>query len=155
VGYFNGETAEKKVGRIGYANGIQFDAAKRLLYVASVRAFQVKVYEVDENWNLTLLEDIPTKTGVDNIELDESGTLWIGAHPNLMAFAGYAAGKSPRAPSEVIRISYQASSATVTSIYSDPGTEVSGSSVALPWGNFLFIGNVMDSKVLVLKKEEK
>ncbi|MFT5773588.1 MAG: arylesterase/paraoxonase, partial [Algoriphagus sp.] len=48
VGYFNGESAEKKVGRISYANGIQFDASKRLLYVASVRAFQVKVYQVDE-----------------------------------------------------------------------------------------------------------
>jgi arylesterase / paraoxonase len=152
VGYFNGVSAEKKVGRIGYANGIQFDASKRLLYVASVRAFQVKVYQVDENWNLTLLEDIEVGSGVDNIELDESGELWIGAHPNLLQFASYAAGKKPTAPSEVIQIRYTSENSTVKSIFTDPGTTISGSSVALPWGDFLFIGNVMDSKVLVLKR---
>lgn len=153
VGFYNGESAEIKAGRIGYANGIQFDLEKRLLYVASVRAFQVKVYEVDENWNLTLLEDIPTGTGVDNIELDESGALWIGAHPNLMAFAGYAAGKNPIAPSEVIRITYSPEGSELKSLWTDPGDQMTGSSVALPWGDYLFVGNVMDRKMLVLKKE--
>jgi arylesterase/paraoxonase len=152
VGFYNGQSAEIKVGRIGYANGIQFDATKRLLYVASVRAFQVKVYQVDENWNLTLLEDIEVRTGVDNIELDPSGILWIGAHPNLLQFASYAAGKKPTAPSEVIQVSYTPKNSTSKSIFTDPGTTISGSSVALPWGDYLFIGNVMDSKVLVLKK---
>ena len=152
VGYFNGESAEKKVGRIGYANGIQFDASKRLLYVASVRAFQVKVYQVDENWDLTHLEDIPVGTGVDNIELDPSGNLWVGAHPNLLQFASYAAGKKPTAPSEVIQISYTSEKSSVKSIFTDTGTTISGSSVALSWGDFLFIGTVMDSKVLVLKR---
>jgi len=152
VGYFNGESAEKKVGRIGYANGIQFDATKQFLYVASVRAFQVKVYQVDENWDLTHLEDIPVGTGVDNIELDPSGNLWVGAHPNLLQFASYAAGKKPTAPSEVIQISYTSEKSTVKSIFTDTGTTISGSSVALPWGDLLFIGNVMDSKVLVLKR---
>jgi arylesterase/paraoxonase len=152
VGYFNGESAEKKVGRIGYANGIQFDASKRLLYVASVRAFQVKVYKVDENWDLTHLEDIPVGTGVDNIELDPSGNLWVGAHPNLLQFASYAAGKKPTAPSEVIQISYTSEKSSVKSIFTDTGTTISGSSVALSWGDFLFIGTVMDSKVLVLKR---
>jgi arylesterase/paraoxonase len=152
VGFYNGQSAEIKVGRIGYANGIQFDSAKGLLYVASVRAFQVKVYQVDDNWNLTLLEDIEVGTGVYNIDLDPSGNLWIGAHPNLLQFASYAAGKKPTAPSEVIQISYTSENSTVKSIFTDPGTTISGSSVALPWGDYLFIGNVMDSKVLVLKK---
>jgi len=152
VGFYNGQSAEIKVGRIGYANGIQFDASKRFLYVASVRAFQVKVYQVDENWNLTLLEDIEVRTGVDNIELDPSGNLWIGAHPDLLQFTSYAAGKNPTAPSEVIQISYSQGNSTVKSIFTDPGNAISGSSVALPWGDYLFIGNVMDSKVLVLKK---
>jgi arylesterase / paraoxonase len=155
VGFFNGESAEIKVGKIGYANGIQFDPERRLLYVASVRAFQVKVYKVDENWNLALLEDIPTGTGVDNIELDESGALWIGAHPNLMAFAKYAAGKNPSAPSEVIRITYSPEGSEVKSLWTDPGDQMAGTSVALPWGDYLFVGNVMDQKMLVMKKANK
>jgi arylesterase/paraoxonase len=152
VGFYDGKSAEIKVGRIGYANGMQYDSSKKILFVASVRAFQVKVYQVGENWNLKLLEDIEVGTGVDNIELDPSGNLWIGAHPNLLQFASYAAGKKPTAPSEVIQISYTAENSTVKSIFTDPGTTISGSSVALPWGDYLFIGNVMDSKVLVLKK---
>lgn len=152
VGFYDGQSAEIKAGRIGYANGIQFDASKRLLYVAAVRAFQVKVYQVDENWNLTLLEDLEVGTGVDNIELNPSGDLWIGAHPDLLQFASYAAGKKPTAPSEVIQINYDSEKSTVKSIFTDPGTTISGSSVALNWGDYLFIGNVMDSKVLVLTR---
>ena len=98
------------------------------------------------------LEKYKTGTGVDNIELDESGNLWIGAHPNLLRFASYAAGKIPTAPSEVIQIQYSPEKSTLKSVYTDPGTTISGTSVALPWGDFLFIGNVMDSKVLVLKR---
>jgi arylesterase / paraoxonase len=152
VGYYNGKSAEIKAKKIGYANGIQFDSSRRLLYVAAVRSFLVKVYQV-ENWNLTHVEDIKAGTGVDNIELDESGALWIGAHPNLLRFASYASGKTPDAPSEVIRINYKPSNSTITSLYTDSGSEISGSSVALPFGNYLFVGNVMDSKMLVLKKK--
>jgi arylesterase/paraoxonase len=153
VGYYDGTSAEIKAGSIGYANGMQYDSEEKLLYVAAVRSFLVKVYKVENDWNLTHLEDIKTGTGVDNIELDESGTLWIGAHPNLLQFASYAAGKNPTAPSEVIQINYSADNSTVKSIYTDSGTTISGSSVALPWGDYLFIGNVMDSKMLVLKRE--
>ncbi len=152
VGFYDGSQAEIKAEKIAYANGIQFDKSKGLLYVASVRGFMVKVYEVNEDWNLTLLEDIPTKTGVDNIELDEEGNLWIGAHPNLLRFVAYAGGKKETAPSEVIRIRYSPNQSSLEEVWADPGTQLSGSSVALPWNDFLFIGNVMDSKVLVLKK---
>ena len=152
VGYSDGFSAEIKAEKIAYANGMQYDPKEKLLFVASVRSFMVKVYRADKDWNLTHLEDIPVASGVDNIELDESGQLWIGAHPNLMAFASYAAGKSPISPSEVIRINYQPEKSKVESIFTDPGDLISGSSVALPWGDYLFIGNVMDSKVLVLKK---
>jgi arylesterase/paraoxonase len=152
VGFYDGTSAVIKAGSIGYANGIQFESTKNLLFVASVRGFLVKVYRIDENWNLTHLEDIKTGTGVDNIELDESGNLWIGAHPNLLRFASYAAGKNPTAPSEVIQIRYSPEKSAVESVYTDPGTTISGTSVALPWGDFLFVGNVMDSKFMVLKR---
>lgn len=152
VGFYDGTAADIKAKGIGYANGMQVDAKNKRLYVAAVRSFLVKVYQVGSDWNLTHLEDIPTGTGVDNIELDESGQLWIGAHPNLLRFASYAAGKNPTAPSEVVRIQFSHGESKVESIFTDPGDQISGSSVALPWGDFLFIGNVMDSKMLVLKK---
>lgn len=152
VGFYNGKSAQIVAESIGYANGIQLNKDLNLLYVAAVRSFLVKVYQIESDWSLTHLEDIETGTGVDNIELDDSGTLWIGAHPNLLRFTSYAAGKSPTSPSEVIQIKYSPGNSTVNSIFTDPGSTISSSSVALPWADYLFIGNVMDSKVVVLKK---
>lgn len=152
LGFFDGEKAEIKAEGIGYANGMQFDFTSKSLYVAAVRSFSVLVYSVDENWDLSLVEEMDVGTGVDNIELDDEGTLWIGAHPNLLRFASYAAGKEETAPSEVLKISYEKNQSKVESVFTDIGDKVSGSSVAVPWGDYLFIGNVMDSKILILKK---
>ena len=70
-----------------------------------------------------------------------------------MNFASYASGKKVFAPSEVITIVYQpGQEANIKSVWTDPGKNMSASSVAIPFGNYLFIGNVMDQKMLVLKK---
>ncbi len=153
VGFFDGNSFRIVAEDIAYANGIQYDFEKNLLYVASPRGFLVRVFEVLLTGDLNLIEDIEVGTGVDNIELDESGKLWIGCHPNLMTFAAYAAGEKEIAPSEVITIEYQkGGGAKMESVWVDSGESMSASTVAVPFGNYLFIGNVMDQKALVLKK---
>ncbi len=153
VGYFDGNSFRIVAEDIAYANGIQYDFEKNLLYVASPRGFLVRVFEVLLTGDLNLIEDIDVATGVDNIELDESGKIWIGCHPNLMTFSAYAAGKKEIAPSEVITIEYQKGvEAKIESVWVDSGKTMSASTVAVPFGNYLFIGNVMDQKALVLKK---
>ena len=153
VGYFDGKKFELVAENLSYSNGIQVDTARKLLFVASSREFSVGVYSMLPDGELSYIEDIPAGTGVDNIELDEDGTLWIGCHPNLLTFAAYASGKKPISPSEVITLTYQKEGkAAVRSVWTDPGTQLSGASVAVPFGDYLFIGNVMDTKVLVLKK---
>jgi arylesterase/paraoxonase len=153
VGYFDGKSFRIVAEDIGYANGIQYDFEKNLLYLASPRGFLVRVFEVLLTGDLNLIEDIDVGTGVDNIELDESGKLWIGCHPNLMAFTAYAAGKKEIAPSEVITIEYQkGAGAKIESVWIDSGETMSASTVAVPFGDYLFVGNVMDQKALVLKK---
>ncbi len=153
VGYFDGNSFRIVAEDIGYANGIQYDFEKNLLYVAASRGFLVRVFDVLLTGDLNLIEDIEVGTGVDNIELDETGKLWIGCHPNLMAFAGYASGENAIAPSEVITIEYnQGEKSVIESVWTDTGDTMSASSVAVPFGDFLFIGNVFDQKMLVLKK---
>ena len=153
VGYFDGTSFRIVAEDIAYANGIQYDFEKNLLYVASPRGFLVRVFEVLLTGDLNLIEDIDVATGVDNIELDESGKIWFGCHPNLMTFTAYAAGKKEIAPSEVITIEYQKGvGAKIESVWVDSGETMSASTVAVPFGNYLFIGNVMDQKSIVLKK---
>jgi arylesterase/paraoxonase len=153
VGFFDGKKFQLVAENLSFPNGIQVDAKRNLLYVSSSRGFSIGVYTISPDGRLSFIEDISAGTGVDNIELDEDGMLWIGCHPNLLTFAAYASGKKPISPSEVITLSFpKEGEAAVRSVWTDPGTQLSGASVAVPFGNYLFIGNVMDSKVLVLKK---
>ncbi|MAD96369.1 MAG: hypothetical protein CMB99_03485 [Flavobacteriaceae bacterium] len=153
VHYKNG-TYKVAAEGIAYANGINFDATNNRLYVASARGFLVKVYNRESDGSLTFIEDIECETGVDNIELDEEGNLWIGSHPNLLRFSAYAKGKKESSPSEIIKISYRSKGEySIEKVFVSDGSDMSGSSVATPWNNLIFMGNVMDDHFLILEKK--
>ncbi|MEM9847589.1 MAG: SMP-30/gluconolactonase/LRE family protein [Bacteroidota bacterium] len=152
VMYFDGKDYREIANGIAYANGINYDRTRNLMYVASPRHFLVKVYDVEADGSLSFIEDIPCGTGVDNIELDDAGHLWIGGHPNLLRFGAYSKAKKETAPSEIIKITYRAKGDySVESIYTDDGTEMSGASAAAVLGNLIFAGNVMDDEFLILE----
>jgi len=150
--YFDGTSYREVANGIAYANGINYDAKRNLLFVASPRKFLVKVYKVQSNGDLEFIEDIDCGTGVDNIEFDNKGQLWIGAHPNLLEFTSYAKGKKEYSPSEIIKIDYRGTNDySVETIYLDDGSNMSGSSVAVPFGSLIIAGNVKDNHFLILK----
>jgi len=152
--YFDGENYSEVASGIGYANGINFDSKRNLLFVASPRKFLVKVYSRNTDGSLEFIEDIPCGTGVDNIEFDSEGNLWIGAHPSLLTFTLYMAGKNEYSPSEVVKINYKGKGDfTVDKIFLDDGTTISASTVAAPYKNLILVGNLKDDALLVLKKE--
>lgn len=153
VMYFNGENFIKVADRIAYANGINFDKKRNLLFVASPRKFLVKVYQKNTDNSLTFIENIDCNTGVDNIEFDEENNIWIGAHPNLLHFSAYAKGDEKTSPSEIIKIKYlKKGDFKVEQIYMDDGNNMSASTVAAPFGDFILTGNVMDNHFLILKR---
>ena len=149
--YFDGSTYREVASGISYANGINYDTKRNLLFVASPRKFLVKVYNVLDDGSLEFIEDIDCGTGVDNIELDAEGNLWIGAHPNLLKFASYAKGKEDISPSEIIKINYKGKNDySVETIYLEDGATMSASTVTAPFGDLLLAGNVMDDAFLIL-----
>ena len=152
--YFDGENYSEVANGIAYANGINIDSKRGLVFVASVRGFLVKVYQKNEDHSLTFIENINCKTGVDNIEFDTENNLWIGAHPNLLHFTAYAKGDKGMSPSEIIRINYiEKGNYTVEQIYVEEGNTMSASTVAAPFGNLILTGNVMDKHFLILESE--
>ncbi len=154
VMYFDGETYNEVAKGIGYANGINYDSKRKLLFVAEPRNFKVKVYNANEDGSLNFIEDIDCGTGVDNIEFDVEGNLWIGAHPNLLAFSSYAGGNKETAPSEIIKIVYRGTNDyTIEQVYMNDGSEMSASTVAAPYQDIILTGNVMDEHFLVLRPE--
>lgn len=155
VVYFDGVDYKEVAKNIAYANGINFDRKRNLVFVASPRKFLLKVYHKNADHSLTFIEDIPCGTGVDNIELDKEGNLWIGAHPSLLRFQAYSEGKKETAPSEIIKITYKGTSDyIVEKIYVEDGTEMSGSTVAAVFDNLIFAGNVMDDDFLILERKK-
>ena len=151
--YFDGENYREVASDIGYANGINFDAKRNLMFVASPRKFLVKVFSRNTDGSLEFIEDIPCGTGVDNIEFDKEGNLWIGSHPSLLTFSAYHARKKELSPSEIIKITYRGKGDyEVTQIYMNDGTAMSASTVAAPFENLIVTGNYKDAKFLVLKK---
>lgn len=154
--YFDGNEFTEVAKGIAYANGINFDPTRNLVYVASPREFAIKVYTRNEDGTLAFIEDIPCETGVDNIEIDQNGNLWTAGHPNLLRFKSYAKGKKDTAPSEILKITYRGKNDyTVEQIYVNDGSEMSGSSVATSFKNLVLTGNVMDDHFLILKRSEE
>ncbi len=135
---------------IKYANGINISKDRSQLIVASPRGFSLLYYDIKEDGSLIEDRSLDVATGVDNIELDQNGDLWVGCHPNLLTFASYAAGKKELAPSELIKVT---GNDEVESFYVNDGSLVSASSVVAPFNGLLFVGTVMDDRLVVLKKK--
>ena len=155
VVYFNGQDYSEAAGGISFANGINFDRERKLVFVASPRRFLVKVFEPQNDGTLQFVEDIPCGTGVDNIEFDQEGNLWIGCHPDLLHFSAYAKQKKETSPSEILMIGYRSKGDfSVESIYENDGSELSATSVAARFDNLIFTGTVKDDKMLILQQNE-
>jgi arylesterase/paraoxonase len=150
VMYYDGNEFKQVAKDIAYANGINYDQERELMFVASPRSFTVKVYQVDGDGNLVFLEDINTGTGVDNIEFDASGKIWIGSHPSLLTFASFSKGSRTSAPSEIITIDYRGEGDyDFETVFLDKGQVISSSTVASVFNNFVFIGSVLDDHFVI------
>ncbi len=155
VGYYDGSDYSIVAEDIAYANGINIDRVKNVLYVASPRGMLVKVYNLKSDGGLDHAVDIDCSSGVDNIELDEDGLVWIGSHPNLLASSSYFEGGNEYSPSEIITIDYDsADDYKVASIYESDGTDMSASTVAIPYNGKVYVGNVMDDHFIILDQSK-
>ena len=151
VVFYDGKEFVEAASGIGYANGINVSPDGRLLYVSAVTEGSVHVYDRDTaSGRLSHRDVIRLRTGVDNIEVDAEGDLWIGAHPKLLTYVKHA--KDPRkvSPSQVLRISPRPGGGgyAVEEVYLDTGHPLSGSSVAAVWGRHMLIGAIFESKFL-------
>jgi len=135
---------------LGYANGINMSSDGRLLYVNTTVEQVLYVYDRNPaTHEISLKETIDLHTGLDNIELDVAGRLYIAAHPKLLTYVKHAKDAAYLSPSQVLRLEAQPGSGhRVDEIYLDSGAEISGSSVAAVSGDRMLIGSVFDPKFL-------
>jgi len=149
--YYDGKNFRKVAEGLAYANGINMSSDGQTVYVAATVGQKIYVYNRDRSTgDLSLRSTIEAGTGVDNIEIDQKGDLWIGCHPKLLTFVKYSKSPGVLSPSQVIKVEKRTSgSYEVKEIYLNNGQLMSGSSVAAVFKDTLLIGSVFDERFLL------
>ncbi len=149
VVFYDGNEFKEVIGGVGYPNGINVSRDGELLYLNSITSLSTLIYKRNKLDNeLTLLSDIYIGSGVDNIEIDAKGDLWMGAHPKLLAFSQHAKYGKALSPSQVIKLSKKETGYQVEEVYLDSGAQISGASVAATKNERMLIGAVFAPYIL-------
>lgn len=158
VAYFDGQTGEIVAEGIPYTNGIHTSKDGKKLFVASTNVNEMLVFNRNADNSLEKEAVYDAETGVDNIELDEAGNLYIGCHPQLLKFLSHSKDSTAKSPTSVLKLTYDETTKTFTqkNIYTDNGSKLSGGSVAAPFTKsngeeVILIGSVYERKMLILK----
>lgn len=155
VNYFDGKAMRQVATDIAYANGINRSPDGRRIYVAATTGRNMITYDVDSmDGSLKKISETDMGTGVDNIEVDEAGDLWIGCHPQLLKFVAHAADSSKKSPSQVLRLKPMPDGGfRAEEVYLNDGNAYSGSTVAIPVGDRLLVGSVFEQMLLICRRD--
>lgn len=150
VAYWDGTKMSRAADGLKYANGVNGSADGSMIYVAEATGFNVRFYARDAaTGGLTEKDRLFLGTGLDNIDVDAAGNLWVAAHPHLLDFVAHAGDPAKKSPSQVLRISApSAEKGEARQVYLDMGDEISGSSVAAVHNDRMLIGSVFEAKYL-------
>jgi arylesterase/paraoxonase len=150
VAYWDGSKMSVAARGLKYANGINGAADGSMIYVAEALGFQVRFYARDAATGALAEKDhLYFGTGLDNIDVDQAGNLWIAAHPHLLDFVAHAGDPAKLSPSQVLRISApSAEKGAARQVYLNMGEEISGSSVAAVHNGRMLVGSVFEPKYL-------
>jgi arylesterase/paraoxonase len=155
VVYYDGSRFSEAASSIGIANGINVSKDGKTLYLCATTERSLYLYNREvSSGKLSLKEKIKLDTGVDNIEIDPSGGLWIGAHPRLLDFVAHANDPSRLSPSQILYLSPKSSGGfNIEEVYLNKGDELSAASVAAVRGKRMLMGSVFDPKFLDCQME--
>ncbi len=143
VVFFDGERLRRVADGLTLANGIALSPDRRHLLVAEVTRNRIRVYRRESDALLAPAGAIDLDMGPDNLTIDEDGAVWVAGHPDLLDAARRMREEDHPSPSEVVRIEWHPGKpARIAPVYRDRGDELSMASVAVPWGDSLYIGSV-------------
>ena len=151
VVFYDGQDFTVVASDLAYANGINISRDGTVLYVAETVGEKIALFTRDTDTNkLMFQQSLYMDSGIDNIELDSEGNLWIGSHPKLLTSTRHAKNAEKISPSQVFKVStVENDKYAVEEIYLDTGDELSGSSVASIYKNTLLIGSVFEDHFLL------
>ncbi len=151
--YYDGSSFNEAYSGMSYANGINISPNGKYIYATETTGRKLLTFIPTSEGSLKKVGEINLKTGLDNIDVDQDGKIWIASHPKLLAFVKHAKDSTAISPSQVIRITPGVDNHTdftIDEIFLDDGTNLSGSSVAVHHQGKVYVGVVFDHKVLMM-----
>lgn len=154
IWYFDGTKGTRLAGGIAFANSLAVSPDGKRLYATGTLDRMLHIYDRDTaTGGLTKVDEAFIGTGLDNLDVEPDGRIWIGAHPKLFTFDAHAndpAGKV--APNQVIIVEPAADGkgGKVDQVLLQPGDAgVSGVTVAVRDGNRMVMGSVFSNNLRV------
>lgn len=148
--YYDGASVRKAADGLRYANGINISPDLSHIYIAETIGREIRSYDRDVlSGVLKPAGEYEIPAGLDNIDVDDAGNLWVASHPKLFAFLTYASDPSKPSPSEIFRVSsFNGMLHDAVPVFTSLGKEIGASSVGAVSGDKLLIGSVFDPKIL-------
>ena len=152
--HYDGRETRVVAGDQQFPNGVWVSADGTRLYLTETLGRSFRIYDRDRaSGALTQEAELYLGTGLDNIAASDDGRLYIGAHPNMIAFLGHASDPSQPSPSQVLEVVPDAAGGgAVRTIYLNDGTEISGLSVAAPYKDWLILDSVFGDELVVCER---
>ena len=149
--HFDGSDFSVVADDIASGGGIIVSGDLSTLYIAETGGKSIRVAQLNADGSIASARSIALQTSPDNIDVAADGSLWVGAHSNVVALAmHFIAGVN--APSQILRITPDNQPA-VEEIYLNAGGQISAGSGGASYGNKLLIGSITARKVLVCEME--
>jgi arylesterase / paraoxonase len=153
IWYFDGAAGKKLESGIGFANSLALTKDGKTLYASGTTSRTIFIYDRDPATNALKRRDAAfVGTGVDNLDVEDDGRLWIAAHPKLLSFIQHAGNPAKGAPSQVIILEPAADGrgGKVDQVYLKDGKDgFSGASVAVRDGDIMVLGSVFEAGIRV------
>jgi len=151
VVYFDGTAAIPVATGLTYANGVNLSPDGDTLYVAETTGRRIARFDVERATGaLKFRATVPLGFGVDNIDVDADGVLWVAGHPKLFEFLAHAADPARLSPSQAVSVRFTPGAAPeIRTRFADDGTRISGASIAVAGQGKLVLGSVFGPDFLV------
>jgi arylesterase/paraoxonase len=146
--YFDGSEYSVVADDIQSGGGINVSADNTTLYVSETGGKAVRIARRNADGSLENVSSLDLGTSPDNIDVAEDGSLWIGAHSNVVALAMHFIAGS-YAPTQILRVDLSGSEPIIDEIYLNAGSQISAGSGGATIDNQLLIGSITARKILI------
>ena len=151
--HFDGSEFSVVADDIQSGGGINVSRDLGTLYIAETGGKKIRVATLADDGSIASASDIMLDSSPDNIDVADDGSLWIGAHSNVVALAMHFIVGS-QAPSQVLRVEPDGDGYRIEEIYMNAGGQISAGSVgARDGGNRLLLGSITARKILVCEMD--